>query len=65
LEVDSRAILAALNADGWITVRTKGSHVQLRHPTKPGTVTVPHPRKDLPKRTVASIARQAGITLSR
>jgi predicted RNA binding protein YcfA (HicA-like mRNA interferase family) len=57
----SRAILAELKADGWYEVATRGSHVQLKHPRKPGRVTVPHPKKDLPPGTVASIRRQAGL----
>src|SRR5437763_5271962 len=32
----SGEVLRALRADGWKVVRQKGSHVQLRHPTKPG-----------------------------
>lgn len=32
--------------------------VQLTHLTKPGKVTVPHPRRDLPVRTVKSILKQ-------
>ena len=31
------------------------------HPTKPGMVTVPHPKRDLTKRLVNSILRQAGL----
>ena len=34
-------------------------------PTKPGIVTVPHPRKDLPAGTLKSIARQSGTKLER
>ena len=29
-----------LEKDGWREVRTKGDHRQLKHPEKPGTVTV-------------------------
>jgi predicted RNA binding protein YcfA (HicA-like mRNA interferase family) len=29
-----------IEADGWQAVRQTGSHRHLRHPTKPGTVTV-------------------------
>jgi predicted RNA binding protein YcfA (HicA-like mRNA interferase family) len=25
---------------GWVLVRTRGSHRQFHHPTKPGTVTI-------------------------
>jgi len=41
----------------------KGSHVQLKHPVRPGRVTVPHPAKGLPIGTVKSIVsfRQACV----
>jgi predicted RNA binding protein YcfA (HicA-like mRNA interferase family) len=59
--MDSREIIRGLKADGWVLVRTKGSHHQFRHPSKPGLVTVPHPKRDLPTGTVRSILRQAGM----
>ena len=49
-----------LRGDGWKLVRTKGSHQQFKHPIKPGLVTVPHPKKDLPKGTLKAIYKQAG-----
>jgi len=33
----------------------------IKHPTKKGKVTIPHPKKDLPIGTVRSILKQAGI----
>lgn len=59
----STGIIAALKKDGWEQVAQKGSHVQFKHPTKPGRVTVPHPKKDMPLGTLKSIERQAGIKL--
>jgi predicted RNA binding protein YcfA (HicA-like mRNA interferase family) len=59
----SRDIIEALKADGWYLARSKGSHHHYAHPTKPGLVTVPHPKKDIPKGTQKSIERQAGIKL--
>lgn len=56
-------MLKKLKDDGWTTHRVRGSHHQLRHPTKPGTVTVPHPKKDIPTGTLKSIARQSGVPL--
>jgi predicted RNA binding protein YcfA (HicA-like mRNA interferase family) len=50
--------------DGWHLERTVGSHLQFRHPTKPGTVTVAAGGKlgrDIPKGTANSILRQAGL----
>ena len=61
--MDSRDVLAALRADGWKQVAQKGSHINLKHPVKPGRVTVPHPRRDLPIGTLKSIERQAGVKL--
>jgi predicted RNA binding protein YcfA (HicA-like mRNA interferase family) len=61
--MNSREIIKRLEQDGWRLVRTAGSHHHFRHPSKPGTVTVPHPKKDLPLGTVKNIARQAGLTL--
>lgn len=56
-------VLSALRADGWYEVATKGSHVQLKHPFKPGRVTVPHPKRDVPIGTLKSIEKQAGLKL--
>ena len=61
--VTSADVIRALKRDGWSEVRVKGSHHHFKHPTKPGIVTVPHPKKDIPRGTLASIERQAGIQL--
>jgi predicted RNA binding protein YcfA (HicA-like mRNA interferase family) len=61
IHMTSRELLSILTADGWAKVAQKGSHVQLKHPTKKGRVTVPHPRKDIPLGTVLSVLRQAGL----
>lgn len=59
----SREIIKIIEDDGWELARVTGSHHAFRHNIKKGTVTVPHPRKDLPLKTVKSILAQAGITL--
>jgi predicted RNA binding protein YcfA (HicA-like mRNA interferase family) len=56
----SREVIRRLLRDGWQRVRAKGSHQQFKHPERPGLVTVPHPKKDLPTGTLKSIFRQAG-----
>ena len=61
--MDSRTLIAELQRDGWFQAAQKGSHVQFKPPTKPGRVTVPHPRKDIPVGTLRSIETQAGIKL--
>lgn len=61
--VKSGDVIRLLEQHGWRQVAQKGSHVQLKHPTKPGRVTVPHPKKDLPIGTLKSIEKQADIKL--
>jgi len=61
--MDSRRLIALLEADGWLRVAQKGSHVQFKHPAKRGRVTVPHPKRDLPVGTLRSIEKQAGLRL--
>jgi len=63
LHMASREVIRRLKADGWYKVAQRGSHVQFKHPTKPGRVTVPHPKKNIPAGTLRSISRQAGIPL--
>jgi len=62
-QVDSREVIRALRRDGWCEVNQVGSHKQFKHPVKPGRVTVPHPRRDIPLGTLRSIEKQAGIKL--
>jgi predicted RNA binding protein YcfA (HicA-like mRNA interferase family) len=61
--MDSREVLRLLKENGWYVDRIKGSHHQLRHLTRPGVVTVPHPKKDLKHGTLHSIEKQAGFKL--
>ncbi|MFN7024192.1 MAG: type II toxin-antitoxin system HicA family toxin [Pseudorhizobium sp.] len=56
-------IISALLAAGWVKVVTRGSHVQFKHPKKPGRVTVPHPKRDIPIGTLKSIEKQSGLKL--
>jgi predicted RNA binding protein YcfA (HicA-like mRNA interferase family) len=61
--VKVRAIIKLIEWDGWRQVRQKtGSHRHYRHPTKPGTVTVPgHLRDELHPKIKASIMKQAKL----
>ena len=61
--VSSREVIRYLKDDGWYQVAQKGSHLQFKHPTKKGRVTVPHPERDIPIGTLKSIEKQAGIRL--
>jgi len=59
----SRELVKILLSDGWYEVACVGDHHQYKHPSKKGKVTIPHPKKDLPKKTVKSIFQQAGINI--
>jgi predicted RNA binding protein YcfA (HicA-like mRNA interferase family) len=61
--MDSKHIISELKAEGWYEIARKGSHIQFKHPTKPGRVTVPHPRRDIPIGTLKSIELQSGLKL--
>jgi predicted RNA binding protein YcfA (HicA-like mRNA interferase family) len=59
--MNSKEIIRLLKADGWFEHSQKGSHVHFKHNEKPGKVTVPHPRGDIPPKTRKSILKQAGL----
>lgn len=59
-----RAVLRMLKDDGWTEVARRGSHRQLRHPSKSGRVTVAgKPSDDLAPGTLKSILKQAGLEI--
>ncbi|MGH7554499.1 MAG: type II toxin-antitoxin system HicA family toxin [Longimicrobiales bacterium] len=58
-----RDVIRLLEDDGWVLVRTRGSHRQYRHSAKPGIVTVAGKLNlDVPPGTLKSILRQARLT---
>ncbi len=62
--MSSREVIKILKAADWYEYTQRGSHKQFKHPTKPGRVTVPYPKRDIPSGTLRSIEKQAGIKLS-
>jgi predicted RNA binding protein YcfA (HicA-like mRNA interferase family) len=64
--VKVRDVLKRLQDDGWYVDRIRGSHRQLKHPTKPGLVTVSgRPNVDVPIGTLRNIWRQADLEAER
>ncbi|WP_108653146.1 type II toxin-antitoxin system HicA family toxin [Dongshaea marina] len=59
--MNSREFIRMIEDDGWYLVKIKGSHHHYKHPTKPGKVTVGHPKKDFPPKTLATMLKQAGL----
>ncbi len=56
-----RELLKLLKKDGWVENSQRGSHLQLEHAIKKGKVTVPVHGGDIPKGTLNSILKQAGL----
>jgi len=62
--ITAAELLRALQRDGWTIVRHKGGHAQLKHPTRPGRVTVPtHARVTLNPKTLSTALEQAGLSI--
>lgn len=56
-----RDIEQKLRAEGWQIVRKgPGDHVQYKHPSRPGRVTIDTGTSDIPTGTLKSIYKQAG-----
>ncbi len=47
--------------DGWYFVGARGSHFKYKHPSKKGSVILPNHKGDIPKGTLISIFKQAGL----
>ena len=58
----SADLIRELRQHGWQLARVRGSHHIFTHPDRPGSVVVPHPKKDLGTGLVAAIRKQAGIS---
>jgi predicted RNA binding protein YcfA (HicA-like mRNA interferase family) len=57
-----RDLIKALERDGWYVARTRGSHRQFKHPSKPAVVTVHgHLSDDVPPGTLNNIYKQAQL----
>jgi predicted RNA binding protein YcfA (HicA-like mRNA interferase family) len=57
----SGELIKIIEADGWFRVPASGGHLQFKHATKTGRVTIDHPVKDMPIRTAKSVFTQAGL----
>ncbi|HET8810885.1 MAG TPA: type II toxin-antitoxin system HicA family toxin [Flavobacteriaceae bacterium] len=58
----SSELLRLMKKDGWYKVRQKGSHIIMKHPTKPNIISVPfHASKEMKKGTLSNILKIAKI----
>lgn len=62
--VTARVLIRALLRLGFSVVRQKGSHVHLRHAVeKARRVTIPYHNRDIAKKTLLSILKQAKLSV--
>jgi predicted RNA binding protein YcfA (HicA-like mRNA interferase family) len=55
-------LLRMLKKDGWEKIRQEGSHITMRHKTKPGQLTVPdHGSKEVKTGLLNALLKQAGL----
>lgn len=59
--MQSRELIALIEADGWKLVRTKGSHHQFKKDGVPWLITVSHPEKQVSRHQVADARRKSGL----
>jgi predicted RNA binding protein YcfA (HicA-like mRNA interferase family) len=62
--ITSAQLRRALRRDGWEVVRQSGSHAILKHPKKPGRVTLPiHATVIIKMKTLETILEQVELTV--
>ncbi|WP_462398912.1 type II toxin-antitoxin system HicA family toxin [Lacticaseibacillus pantheris] len=59
--MDSRRLIKMLKSKSWYEDYSTGNHRYFKHPSLPSKVTVPHPRKDIPKGTLNTILKQVHL----
>ena len=57
----SKEVIQRLDAAGWVLRNVRGSHHVFNHPSQPGHISVPHPKKDLGIGLVNKLLRQANL----
>lgn len=59
----SREFIRELEAAGWKEVRVNGSHHMFKNAAAPqlGTLSVPHPKKELGEGLLKKLRKQAGL----
>lgn len=60
----AREVLRMVKKDGWVEQPRKATaHIQLKHPSKPGKVTIADHKGELTLGEIKSIERQSGLKL--
>jgi predicted RNA binding protein YcfA (HicA-like mRNA interferase family) len=62
--ITGREVVRALGRLGWVVIVQRGSHAQLKHPERPGRITVPlHAGEIIGPALLRSILSQAGLSV--
>ncbi|TMF39745.1 MAG: type II toxin-antitoxin system HicA family toxin [Chloroflexi bacterium] len=62
--VTGAEVLRALRSLVWVVAAQPGSHIQLKHPDRPGRLTIPiHAGETIGPRLLGSILTQAGLSV--
>lgn len=59
--MNSTDLIKAVKKAGWKLNRIKGRHHHFKHERHPELLTIPHPKKDIPKGTLESILKIARL----
>lgn len=59
----AKELFKILKQDGWYEYDIRGSHYQFKHSYKKGKITIPYHHGDIPKGTLNSILKQAGLKI--
>lgn len=60
----SSELYRLLTRDGWYPVNQKGSHIKMRHPSKPGVIIFPnHGNNEVGKGLEKKLLKLAGIKI--
>ena len=59
--MNSADVIKRLKTNGWTLRNVSGSHHIFVHPSRPGHISVPHPRKDLGTGLVRKLFKIAGL----
>lgn len=60
--ITPRQLIRALERQGWLVVRVRGSHYIMAHPDRDQVVPVPHHNRDVKSGTLSSILGSADIS---
>ncbi len=59
--MNSKQVIKQLESGGWTLRSVRGCHHVFTHPSKPGHISVPHPKQDLGVGLVHKLLKQAGL----